>query len=80
MSIHQVQFSVDLRIHDARSVHAAALGKCRADGMSEEDILGFIGTAEDPDLCNCVVALVDPGYLPGCEIESSGAELVRVFP
>lgn len=65
------EFSMYLRIHDPASLAKAAYDRAIAEGVEESDAFQ---TYNEANLDNCLVMLLDPSTLPGCEILESNAE------
>lgn len=66
------QVTVSLMVEDATALHAAALAHLRNQGLDEEDIAHSLRYADGSINENaCLVMLLDPGSLPGCEIIDS---------
>jgi hypothetical protein len=64
------EFSLWLRVLDPEKLLAAALAHPDAAGDTRDDYLDEGG---EIDTNACLVMLLDPGTLPGCEILDSGA-------
>lgn len=68
-------FHMDVRVHDAKALYQAALQHLtKVDGLTDDgarDFLGGGGTPGQIDINACLVALLDPGSLPGCDIQES---------
>lgn len=63
--------TIELEVHDATALLAAAKERATADGAP---IDGLTGADGEPDTAACLVMLLDPGSLAGCSIEHSSAE------
>ena len=68
-------FTLHLRVTDRTALHAAAMTRAVADGMSRGDAYRVLGTKRRPDVPACLTMLFDPGLSPdGTEILDSTAE------
>jgi len=68
----EASFEISLRIIDVPSLVAAAVARAIEEGIDEEE------AREDYDADNldrCLVMLLDPSTLAGCEIHGSTAEV-----
>lgn len=70
-------FELEVEVHDEEQLVAAALKHLTdVDGLSEEEARDLIYPSDYVGLADinaCLVALLDPGSLPGCSIEGSSA-------
>lgn len=68
-------FHMDVRVHDAKALYQAALQHLtKVDGLTgaeARDLLAGDEPADRIDINACLVALLDPGSLPGCDIQES---------
>lgn len=71
----QFDFSISLEVNDDLALLHAARNHPDAEGMATEE---FYDDAGDIDIKVCLVMLLDPSILPGCEIQDSGAEEIEV--
>lgn len=67
------EFSIHLRIFDVPTLVNTAQERARSEGVDEDDVLEIYNEA---NLDNCLIMLLDPSTLPGCEILESNAEVV----
>lgn len=68
-------FTMNVRVHDAPSLHRAAYKHAtEIDGFDDDETLELIGTEEEPNVEGCLVMILDPGHMPGCDIGASYAE------
>lgn len=68
----EASFEISLRIFDVPSLVAAAVAQAIAEGVDEDEACE-VYSADDLD--RCLVMLLDPGTLAGCEIHESTAEV-----
>lgn len=66
----QWDFTLWLRVLDPQQLVSAARAHPDAAGIPTED---FYTDDGEIDIAKCLVTLLDPGTLPGCEIQDSGA-------
>lgn len=68
-------FTITLVVTNARALHAAALDNylTRNNFFSKanEDALVVLGEEDSPKIHACLLQLLDPGDLAGCEIQDS---------
>ncbi len=71
------EFSITVRINDARALRTAAIRDYLDDNTRCDtayvDALALFGNEGAPNVQACLVQLLDPRELPGCEILDSGA-------
>lgn len=67
----QWDFTMWLEVHDENQLLAAARAHPDAASMATEE---FYTDEGEIDIKRCLIVLLDPGSLPGCEIHESGAE------
>ena len=68
-------FTMNLRVHDAQQLHRAAYKHAtEVDGLDDDETLELIGTEGEPNIEACLVMILDPGNMPGCDIGVSYAE------
>jgi hypothetical protein len=67
------EFSLYVEITDAEQLYQAARAKCIEEGIEDPDEL-LKPDGEEIDSARCIQMLVDPGTLPGCEIQDSTCE------
>lgn len=67
------EFSVYLDVHSPESLRAAAVERAVEDGYDDPEaaVLDVDGKL---DISACLIILLDPGSLPGCDIIDSVAE------
>jgi hypothetical protein len=65
------EFSLYLNVYDPAQLFKAALASAIEDGM---DASVLVGADDDIDIRACLIQLLDPGSLPGCDIYNSTAE------
>ncbi|SPL65373.1 hypothetical protein [Ochrobactrum soli] len=66
------EFSTYLRIFDVTTFVSAAQERARNEGVDENDVKEMYN---ESNLDNCLIMLLDPSTLPGCEILESNAEI-----
>lgn len=66
------EFSLHLRIFDVPTLVNAAQERARSEGVDEDDIREIYNEGNTD---NCLIMLLDPSTLPGCEILESSAEI-----
>ncbi|KAB2699349.1 hypothetical protein F9K79_09655 [Ochrobactrum sp. Kaboul] len=66
------EFSIYLRIFDVPTLVTAAQERARNEGVDENDVKEMYN---ESNLDNCLIMLLDPSTLPGCEILESNAEI-----
>ena len=72
-------FTLDLCVFDPAHLHAAAVRRALEDGLTDEEVFEIIGHHSAPSIEGCISMLLDPGSLPGCNIDSSSAERLENF-
>jgi hypothetical protein len=74
----RITFTLDAEIIDVAQLYRAAVERAKADHApgeySDADIVDMLGEKSAPDISACVVMLLDPGSLPGCDIDGSSVE------
>jgi hypothetical protein len=72
--------TVELTVHDPAQLYLAAHAhSVKHDRQTPEEAAQMLkpsGPDGDVDIGACLITLIDPGSLPGCDIENSGAEHV----
>ncbi|MCH4539090.1 hypothetical protein [Ochrobactrum sp. A-1] len=66
------EFSIYLRIFDVPTLVTDAQERARNEGVDENDVKEMYN---ESNLDNCLIMLLDPSTLPGCEILESNAEI-----
>lgn len=70
---NEFEFTLSTKVHDPHQLRAAAL----AHPDTQEDQT-FLDSEGHVDIGACLVMLLDPGTLPGCSINDSDAERIRI--
>ena len=76
-------FRSAVRVWDAGQLYDAACKRAIEEKgnstiISDACAIEDLGTRDAPDIAACLIMLLDPGSLPGCNIEESAAESVDV--
>lgn len=64
-------FSTLIQVFDPLQLLAAATERALADGADPDDLIDDEG---NPNTEACIIMLLDPGSLPGCDFLDSAAE------
>ena len=68
-------FTMNVRVHNAQQLHKAAYTHAtKFGGLDDDETLELIGTEKKPNIEACLVMILDPGHMPGCDIGASYAE------
>lgn len=73
MTTKRFTFSLELSVHDAKSLRQAAELRAIDGGMTAEDWQELRASEFNPMAAD-IQMLLDPGSLPGCDIEQSSVE------
>lgn len=65
------QFHIDLDVHDAEQLYAAALERAVQEKVGHQDAVSSLRPGGVIDAGACLVMLLDPGALPGVSINES---------
>lgn len=69
------QVSIFVEVVDPGALWEAAIANLLEESRGDVDALAHLGTAEEPDVANCLRQLADPGASwPGTKILDSAAE------
>jgi len=72
-------FTLDGEIVDPAQLFRAARDHYRKDNapreVTEQELDDLFGTGSEPDLTACLIQLLDPGNVLGCDIDGSSAEI-----
>jgi hypothetical protein len=68
-------FTLSLTVEQPEELLRAAMAHPHAEGMLRDEFLNDDGTI---DIESCLVMLLDPGHLPGCDIIDSSAEVFEL--
>lgn len=63
-------FTMWIGVHNPDQLRVAAIARAAAEGARDNSFLDAEGGV---DIAACLVMLLDPGSLPGCHINESGA-------
>jgi hypothetical protein len=66
--------TIELDVTDKRVLYEAAFSHATQNGLTREQALQLFREYDEMDIGACLVQLLDPGSLPGCEIEHSEAQ------
>lgn len=74
-------FDIDIRVHDPDALFTKALASAALDGIDLNDALFQLSPHGVIDVLACLVQILDPGHLVGCDILGSTAICVHCpFP
>ena len=66
---------VHVKVHDKEALLEAAMKHAQeVDGLPEAEALELLQPDGEIDQGACLTMIVDPGSIPGCEIEQGGAD------
>lgn len=66
---------VHVRVHDKEALLEAAMKHAKeVDGLTHDDADSLLCPDGEIDQGACLTMIVDPGSIPGCEIEQGGAD------
>lgn len=66
---------VHVKVHDKEALFEAAMKHAQeADGLPEDEALELLKPDGEIDTGACLTVIADPGSIPGCEIDQSGAD------
>ena len=69
-----VTFSLNLEVHDRGALYKAAFARALANGVEESQAYDWLKPDCEIDVGECLRELLDPGSLPGCDIQDSTCE------
>jgi len=73
----EFEFSLQARVVDAQTLFSSAMARAQRAGLTELDALKLLKPdGREIDVNACLVEMLDPAILPGCEIENSVATLL----
>jgi hypothetical protein len=68
-------FTLELRVHDAQELFSAARKHAiEVEGLVPEAVDEELKDGDEINVHACLVTLLDPGLMPGCDINDSSCE------
>jgi hypothetical protein len=72
------RFILDVEVHTPGLLFANAIKHAEQSGLTHRQAARLLGSQSKVDIEACLVQLLDPSVLPGCEIDESDCERLHV--
>lgn len=70
------RITIEVEVNDEETLFGAALANALVDGMTIKSAKEHLRTQDEIDVGACLVQMLDPGGLPGCDIQHTGWDVV----